>query len=127
MITVGASGDLSNGGLTAKFSNYGKTAVDVFAPGVKIYSTIPGGNTYGNANGTSMAAPVVSGIAALILEHYPKLKPAQVIDILVKSCYKPEGNVTKPGTEEQVAFSELCRSGGIVNAYEALKLAASYK
>lgn len=127
MITVGASGDLSNGGLTAKFSNYGKTMVDVFAPGVKIYSTIPGGNTYGNANGTSMAAPVVSGIAALILEHYPNLKPAQIIDILVKSCYKPEGMVTKPGTDEQIAFSELCRSGGIVNAYEALKLAATYK
>jgi subtilisin family serine protease len=127
MITVGASGDLTNGGLTAKFSNYGKNNVDVFAPGVKIYSTIPGGNTYGNANGTSMAAPVVSGIAALILEHYPKLKPAQVIDILVKSCYKPEGTVTKPGTDEQIAFSELCRSAGIVNAYEALKLAATYK
>jgi cell wall-associated protease len=125
MITVGASGDLTNGGLTAKFSNYGKNNVDVFAPGVKIYSTIPGGNTYGNANGTSMAAPVVSGIAALILEHYPKLKPAQVIDILVKSCYKPEGTVTKPGTDEQIAFSELCRSAGIVNAYEALKLAAT--
>lgn len=127
LITVGASGDLTNGGLTARFSNYGKKSVDVFAPGVKIYSTIPGGNTYGNANGTSMAAPVVSGIAALILEHYPKLKPAQVIDILVKSVYKPEGIVKKPGTEEQIAFSELCRSGGIVNAYEALKLAATYK
>jgi len=127
MITVGASGDPSNGGLTAKFSNYGKTMVDVFAPGVKIYSTIPGGNTYGNANGTSMAAPVVSGIAALILEHYPNLKPAQIIDILVKSCYKPTDTVNKPGTEEKIAFTELCRSGGIVNAYEALKLAATYK
>jgi len=127
MITVGASGDLTNGGLAAGFSNYGKKMVDVFSPGVKIYSTIPGGNTYGNANGTSMAAPVVSGIAALILEHYPKLKPAQVIDILVKSCYKPEGTVKKPGTDEQITFFELCRSGGIVNAYEALKLAANYK
>ena len=127
MITVGASGDPSNGGLTAKFSNYGKTMVDVFAPGVKIYSTIPGVTTYGNANGTSMAAPVVSGIAALILEHYPNLKPAQIIDILVKSCYKPTETVNKPGTEEKIAFTELCRSGGIVNAYEALKLAATYK
>jgi subtilisin family serine protease len=127
MITVGASGDLTNGGLTAEFSNYGKTMVDVFAPGVKIYSTIPGGDKYGNANGTSMAAPVVSGIAALILEHYPNLKPAQLIDILVKSCYKPTETVTKPGTDEQIAFSELCRSAGIVNAYEALKLAATYK
>lgn len=127
MITVGASGDPGNGGLTASFSNYGKTKVDVFAPGVKIYSTIPGVNTYGNASGTSMAAPVVAGLAALILEHYPKLKPAQVKDIIVKSCVIPVANVKKPGTNEEVPLSDLCVSGGIVNAYEALKLAAHYK
>ncbi|MGY4383414.1 subtilisin family serine protease [Pedobacter sp. UYP24] len=127
MITVGASADPGLGGLTASFSNYGKTNVDVFAPGVKIYSTIPGGNTYGNASGTSMAAPVVAGLAALILEYYPKLKPAQVKDIIVKSCVKPAANVKKPGTKEEVSLSDLCVSGGIVNAYEALKLAATYK
>ncbi len=83
-ITVGASGDLSidqvspegvkYNSLMAGFSNYGKNEVDVFAPGMKIYSTIPGGNTYGNAQGTSMASPVVAGIAALILEYYPNSK-----------------------------------------------------
>ncbi len=65
-ITVGASGDAAAGGLTASFSNYGKKEVDVFAPGVKIYSTIPGGNTYGDAQGTSMASPVVAGTAAFL-------------------------------------------------------------
>ena len=126
VITVGASGDPGIGGLTASFSNYGKKMVDVFAPGVRIYSTVPGGNTYGNASGTSMAAPVVAGLAALILEYYPKLKPAQVKEIIIKSCVAPFDKVRKPGTKEEVALSELCVSGGIVNAYEALKLAATY-
>ncbi|MBK5271149.1 MAG: S8 family serine peptidase, partial [Bacteroidia bacterium] len=70
-ITVGASGDPKSGGIIAYFSNYGKKNVDVFAPGVKIYSSVPGGNTYQSMNGTSMAAPVVSGLAALILEYFP--------------------------------------------------------
>ncbi|MES2829141.1 MAG: S8 family peptidase [Bacteroidota bacterium] len=126
VITVGASGDPGIGGLTASFSNYGKKMVDVFAPGVRIYSTVPGGNNYGNASGTSMAAPVVAGLAALILEYYPKLKPAQVKEIIIKSCVAPADKVRKPGTRDEVALSELCVSGGIVNAYEALKLAATY-
>ncbi|MHA4893732.1 S8 family peptidase [Pedobacter sp. PWIIR3] len=127
VITVGASGDPGLGGLTASFSNYGKKMVDVFAPGVRIYSTIPGGNTYGNASGTSMAAPVVAGLAALILEYYPKLKPAEVKDIIVKSCVAPIAKVKKPGTAEEVSLADLCVSGGIVNAYEAIKLASTYK
>ena len=65
-ITVGASGDATNGGFTARFSNYGKSEVDVFAPGVNIYSTLPGGDKYGSLSGTSMAAPVVAGLGALI-------------------------------------------------------------
>src|SRR5258705_1744525 len=69
-ITVGASGpknDEKGAGLTASFSNYGKTEVDVFGPGVKIYSSVPGGNTYQNLQGTSMASPVVAGLAAFIM------------------------------------------------------------
>jgi hypothetical protein len=60
-------------GLTASFSNYGKSEVDVFAPGVQIYSSIPGGNTYGKASGTSMACPVTAGIKQplSLLEYYP--------------------------------------------------------
>jgi cell wall-associated protease len=59
--------------------------VDVFAPGVGIYSTIPGGNTYGNASGTSMACPVVAGVAALILQHYPNFTPQQLKFVIEKS------------------------------------------
>ena len=88
-ITVGASGDPSAGGFTASFSNYGKKEVDVFAPGVKIYSTVPGGNTYQNLQGTSMASPVVAGLAAFILQYFPKLTPQQVKMVIEKSARTP--------------------------------------
>jgi subtilisin family serine protease len=126
-ITVGASGDPKAGGLAAGFSNYGKKEVDVFAPGVKIYSTIPGGNTYQNLQGTSMAAPVVAGLAAFIISHYPNLSAKQVKLIIEKSSVNPGINVRNPGNDEMVNLSELSRTGGIVNAYEAIKLASVTK
>jgi subtilisin family serine protease len=126
-ITVGASGDAKAGGLTASFSNYGKKEVDVFAPGVRIYSTVPGGNTYQNLQGTSMASPVVAGLAAFILQYYPNLSPAQVKMVIEKSAKNPGTTVKNPGNDEMVALSELCRSGGIINAFEAIKLAATIK
>ena len=124
VITVGAS-DEARLGSTAAFSNYGKKEVDVFAPGVKIYSTLPGGKNYGNLSGTSMAGPLVAGIAALTLEYFPTLSAKQLKYVIEKSAQQPKEKVTKPGTEEKVALSELCRTGGIVNAYEAVKLAAT--
>jgi len=126
-ITVGASGDPQLGGLAASFSNYGKKEVDVFAPGVKIYSTIPGGNTYGEAQGTSMASPVVAGVAALILEYYPNLSAEQVKYVIEKSSVKPEVKVKVPGSDEEVDMSELSASGGLLSAYEAVKLASTLK
>src|SRR5690606_12729122 len=94
-ITVGASGDEQAGGLTASFSNYGKDQVDVFAPGVKIYSTIPGGNTYGNAQGTSMASPVVAGIAAFLMSYFPDLTAEQIKYAIEKSAQAPTDSVPK--------------------------------
>lgn len=126
-ITVGASGDPKAGGLTAGFSNYGKKEVDVFAPGVKIYSTVPGGNTYQNLQGTSMASPVVAGLAAFIMSYYPTLSAAQVKTIIEKSAGKPGTMVRNPGNDEMVDLSELSKSGGIINAYEAIKLASVTK
>jgi subtilisin family serine protease len=127
VITVGASGDPKTGGLTAYFSNYGKKEVDVFAPGVKIYSTLPGGNNYGNLNGTSMACPLVAGIAALTLEYFPNLTAKQLKFVIEKSAQQPAYKVKKPGSDEMVNLSDICKTGGIVNAYEALKLAATIK
>ena len=126
VITVGASGDPKNGGLMAYFSNYGQREVDVFAPGVKIYSTMPG-NNYGNQGGTSMACPLVAGIAALTLEYFPTLTAKQLKYIIEKSAQLPPYKVIKPGTDEMVNLSDICKSGGIVNAYEAVKLAATLK
>ena len=124
-ITVGASGDMAAGGITANFSNYGKDQVDVFAPGVKIYSTIPGGNTYGNAQGTSMASPVVAGTAALLMSYFPSLSPQQIKFAIEKSAQAPGIKVRKPGTEEEVDLSEISKTGGVINVYEAAKIAAS--
>lgn len=126
-ITVGASGDPTNGGLTASFSNYGKNEVDVFAPGVQIYSSVPGGNTYGNASGTSMACPLVAGIAALTLQYYPNLSAKQLKYVIEKSAIQPDQKVMKPGSDEKVNLSDLSKTGGIANAYEALKLASIIK
>jgi len=61
----------------APFSDYGATSVDLAAPGVSIRSTLPGG-TYGYLSGTSMAAPQVSGAAALVLSAEPTLTTAQL-------------------------------------------------
>jgi len=123
MITVGASTIDTGYFVTAYFSNYGQKEVDLFAPGMTIYSSIPG-NRYEFASGTSVSTPVVAGIAALILEYYPHLSAEQLKDILIKSVTSLKGKiVNKPGSREKVDFATLCVSGGIVNAYEALKLA----
>lgn len=123
-ITVGASGDESLGGVAANFSNYGKEQVDVFAPGVKIYSTVPGGDTYGFANGTSMASPVVAGTAALLMSYFPSLSAQEIKYSIEKSAQSPGIKVSVPGVDREVDLSEISRTGGVINAYEAAKIAA---
>ncbi|WP_231425048.1 S8 family serine peptidase [Pedobacter sp. Leaf250] len=128
-IEVGASSYKDDENLKASFSNYGKYNVDVFAPGFLINSTVPDGK-YEDADGTSMASPVVSGLAALILSYYPHLTPAQIREIIMKSVSKVAHKVkykNEKGDNVRVMFSEICVSGGIVNAYNALKLAETYK
>ena len=126
-ITVGASGDPSNGGLAANFSNYGKKEVDIFAPGVQIYSTMPGGDKYGEASGTSMACPVVAGTAALIMSYYPALSAQQIKYVIEKSANQINEVVKQPGSDLTVPFNELSKSGGLLNAYSAIQLASTLK
>lgn len=126
-ITVGASGDPKIGGFAASFSNYGKKEVDVFAPGVKIYSTLPGGTTYGFLQGTSMASPVVAGLGALLLSYFPTLSAEQIKYCIEKGAQNPNTETKKPGTDEQYQFGDFSRTGGIINAYESVKIAATLK
>ena len=129
VITIGAISLNYNKKLPATFSNYGKKNVDIFAPGVDIYSTVPK-NKYEAISGTSMAAPSVAGVAALIRSYYPQLKANQVKQILMNSGILINFDVIKPGSVseenpegELVPFSSLSVSGRIVNAYNALKMA----
>jgi len=107
----------------SRSSNYGKQTVDLFAPGTEILSTIPG-SRYARFSGTSMAAPCAVGVAALIRSYFPALTAVQVRSLLMESSYKPTLLVNKPGrTNQRVPFSSLSRSGGLLNAYEAVRLA----
>ena len=130
-ITVGASSDLKIGNsIAADFSNYGKENVDVFAPGVKIYSTLPGGNKYGNLKGTSMATPIVTGLAAMLRSYYPLLNAVEIKKIIEQSVSIPDTHLSciKPGINgDPYPFKELCKSGGIVNAYNAVVNAGEIK
>ena len=123
-IEVGASSWKGGDSLAATFSNYGQQQVDVFAPGVDILSTIPG-NQYERDSGTSMAAPVVSGLAALLMDFYPTLSAADIKKIIMSSVTNASPQmVIKPGSKtERVPFGTLSITGGIVNAYNAVKMA----
>ncbi|PSQ95042.1 MAG: peptidase S8 [Bacteroidetes bacterium SW_9_63_38] len=123
-IEVGASSWNADDELVAPFSNYSEETVDVFAPGGAIYSTIPN-NKYERNDGTSMAAPMVSGVAALIMAYYPTLSTAEVRDAILRTATSyADTMVTRPGGSEQIPFGQLSRTGGIVNAHAALQRAA---
>ena len=129
VITIGASSLSYDKDLPARFSNYGKMNVDIFAPGVDIYATTPN-DTYEFLSGTSMAAPSTAGVAALIRGYYPNLSAKDVKEIIMNSGVKINFQVIKPGSQteenpegELVTFSELSVTGSIVNAYNALLLA----
>lgn len=105
-LRVGASDQY---GHCSAMSNYGNEHVHLFAPGEKITSVTPG-NGYATEDGTSVAAPVVSGIAALLRSYFPKLKAWQVCAILKHSCR------SRFDSKTNTTF-------GIVDALEAVKQA----
>lgn len=122
MLTVGALNYTYNGDLVANFSNYGTKNVDVYAPGVKIYATVPN-NKYKFEQGTSMASPNAAGVAALIRSYYPKLTASQVKQILMDSGVASPLTVKLGETTESRSFATASKSGKMVNAYNALILA----
>ncbi len=125
VITVGALTSSYGSDMVATFSNYGHANVDVFAPGDKIYSTMPS-NDYEFQGGTSMAAPAVAGVAALIRSFYPNLTAPQVKSIIMQSGLKTKTTVILAGDQSNAAaFDKISKSGKMVNAYNALILASN--
>ncbi len=106
----------------AEFSNFGKKNVDIFAPGVDIYSTVPN-NGYKPNSGTSMAAPVVAGVAALVWSYFPELTVQQLREVLLNSAVRIDAAVNIPGSKEQANFQDLSATGGVINVVKALELA----
>jgi len=124
-MNVGASTAGPDSLIVASFSNYGKKEVDLFAPGEDIYSTVTH-NQYASYSGTSMASPMVTGVAALILEYYPHLTARQLKYVIEHSVTTlPGDSVYIPGTDQKTLFANLSRTGGLLNAYQALKLAST--
>jgi subtilisin family serine protease len=121
-LTVGALNYEYGSNLVASFSNYGAETVDVFGPGVAIYSTTPN-NKYRNAQGTSMASPAVAGVAAVIRSQYPKLTAGQVKQVLMESGLEASANVNL-GDESTKRFNTITTSGKMVNLYNALIMAS---
>jgi cell wall-associated protease len=128
-LTIGASTRFAKvkgqdyGSLAAPFSNYGQTHVDVFAPGMEIYNTVPE-NKYMELQGTSMAAPMVSGAAALLKSYFPKLSMKEIKDILLSTVTNYKGSKQqKPGAKEAIDFGTLSVTGGTINLPAAVKAA----
>ncbi len=130
IITVGASSDyFINGTLLTDFSNFGPKIVDVLSPGNKIYSTFPGATNHGYLQGTSMAAPIVSHIAAMIRSYYPNLTAVEVKKIIMQSTWKPADQNMQfsiPQKEETKSLAQIASSGGIVNAAKAIQIASTF-
>ncbi|MEC3963917.1 S8 family peptidase [Flagellimonas halotolerans] len=123
MITVGALSSSYGSEMVASFSNYGNQRVDVFAPGAEIYSTMPN-SEYEFQGGTSMAAPAVAGVAALIRSFHPDLSASQVKNIIMQSGLRTKRPVIVAGDETKTTtFDKISKSGKMVNAYNALILA----
>ena len=120
-IKVGASSINLDENFTAYFSNYGKINVDIFAPGVDIYSSMPN-NKYKFQDGTSMASPVVAGIASLIMSYFPRLSAKKVKEIILESGIDIDLEIGNLGDKKN--FNEYSKSGKLINAYNALILAS---
>lgn len=122
-LVVGALNPSFGEKMVANFSNFGNVDVDVFAPGVKIYATVPHGK-YEYLQGTSMASPNAAGVAAMIRSYYPSLKAAQVKKIMMNSGVAVNKEVIVSGDKDDKRnFQDISTSGKFVNLYNALIMA----
>ena len=126
LMTVGMS---DKNGMPSVNSNFGAKELDIYAPGMQVFSTCTG-DTYQLGNGVPMASATVAGVAALIKTYYPKLTGSQIRNILLETVTSRKGvelekNISRNGKNvvDMYLFEQLCLSGGIVNALEAIKAA----
>ena len=120
MLTIGASDPQ---GLPASFSNYGKNTIDFFAPGVDIYASVPG-NSYTYMSGTSMAAPVVTGLTALVRIYYPELKAEAVKEAFTmskKNTPAPEKFKQIKGKKGIHSYRDLSKGNGVIDFTNCIK------
>lgn len=126
-LEVGASSWGADSDIVGSFSNYGKKSVDLFAPGVEIYSTVPD-NKYKDLNGTSMASPVTAGVVAVIMSYFPEFTVLEVKEIIRQSTRKFDNlKINTPGGKGEIEFTQMSSTGGLINLYEAIKLAQELK
>lgn len=121
-LTIGASTKDAKGNLAASFSNYGQTKVDVFAPGFEIYNSVPG-NKYKKLQGTSMAAPMVAGAAAMLKSYFPTMTMHEIKNVLLETAKSYKGKMqTLPGSEDtKVDFGTLSVTGAVIDLQAAVK------
>lgn len=128
-INTGGTTSQLDSTIVAEFSNYGKKQVDIFSPAKDIFSSAPD-NEYNSRRGTSFASPIVAGTAALLLSYFPQLTAIQLKEIILKSGTKLDILVNRPGDEDGAAlvpFSELSKTGSILNVYAAIQMAMELK
>ena len=123
LLVVGALNPSFGEKMIANFSNFGHVDVDVFAPGVKIYATVPHGE-YEYLQGTSMASPNAAGVAALIRSYFPTLTAPEVKQIMKESGVPVNLEVIVSGDpSDKRNFQDISTSGKFVNLYNALIMA----
>lgn len=122
-LVVGALNPTFGEKMVAEFSNFGHVDVDVFAPGVKIYATVPHGE-YEYLQGTSMASPNAAGVAAMIRSYFPSLTAPEVKQIMKDSGVPVNFDVIVSGdASDKRNFQDISTSGKFVNLYNALIMA----
>ncbi len=125
-LEIGASAKFKGPQLVAAFSDYGKKDVDFFSPGVEIKSTTPN-NTYSVFSGTSMAAPVTTGVAVLLLSNFPMMTALSAKNLILNHVRLYDSlQVQLPGQAAdlyKVPFADLSATGGIIDAYNLIQSA----
>lgn len=125
-IKVGASSQYADERLFCSWSNYGSQTVDLFAPGEDVTTlskNIP--FIYKDNAGSSISAALTSGVAALVLSKYPDLSAEKLKEIILKSGREFD-TIAITMESDTIQFNQISTSGKVLNAYNALKLAAEY-